>query len=116
MRYWLTAVMFSLGIAAILCAADLCPSIHMQTTPPSAGEKAFASHCASCHSETGPASVITPQSKTADEWNAWYDAGKHLGQDLTGLAPEENIRLIRGYCVENAAVERPEPDSSESSS
>lgn len=107
-KYWITAVFFGIGIAAILCAADPGACIIAKAMNSEDGQKLFTKHCAVCHSDSGTASVITPASKTADDWEKWFQAGTHLGQDLTAIVPGDNLWKIRDYCLEQAPEKGPE--------
>lgn len=108
MRHALTFICFTIGILAIVCLADIeqCLVAQAQQTPD--GSVLYKKHCMNCHSETGMASVLTPKSKTRDEWKTFYTEGKHLGQDLTTLADAEKISLIAEHCQKNAKSAAPE--------
>ncbi|MBN1297655.1 cytochrome c [bacterium] len=108
MRFVVTAVVFAIGIGLIICASKQTGCLAPSEPTPHPGESLFHKHCIICHSNSGSASPLTPRSRTAQSWDAWYETGVHLGIPINRIAPVESIPYIRTYCVQHSA---PSPSS-----
>jgi len=101
-RHFMTALIFTLGIISIICWAE--PNAYLQALAESSseGQDLFKQRCLACHSEEGAGEVLTTDSRTADEWKAYFAEGKHMGIEMTLLIDEKNLKPIAEFCIKNA--------------
>ncbi len=67
------------------------------------GKYFFKKVCKECHGQDGSAAELTPMSKTAAQWEAFFAAGKHGDKALSEVVEEENIVHIEAFLVNHAA-------------
>jgi mono/diheme cytochrome c family protein len=77
------------------------------------GKYYFKKNCKTCHAEGGSATVLTPLSKTQDQWRKFIDEAKH-GKDGQPLTPKfgtpQQILDIKTFLV-NHASDSPQPET-----
>jgi hypothetical protein len=99
MRYLSVFIFFATGITLILCAAfqDSCM---LDISPPNAGgEELYTRHCLSCHGPEGHASILYKDTLSRSQWESFFTAGNHLGQDLNDMVDTDTLQKIRSFCL-----------------
>ena len=73
------------------------------------GRNQFRQTCKNCHTKGAAGGEVTPLNKTAAQWRAYFETGKHARGTLSQVMPEQQLRDVQAYLVAHAIdSEQPE--------
>jgi len=68
------------------------------------GRYLFRKDCRTCHGADGHATKLTPQSKTSEQWKAFFENDKHQAKaEVWQEVGEKNIERIQEFLEANAS-------------
>jgi cytochrome c5 len=76
------------------------------------GKFHFKKTCKPCHVKNAKAGEVTPMTKTQEQWQRYFKAGKHNKgvEDLTNFLTPEQLNDVQTFLV-NHAADSPQPET-----
>lgn len=67
------------------------------------GRSYFRQTCKKCHAKGAPGGEVTPLSKTASQWRAYFAKSKHGTGSLAQVMADQRLRDVQAFLVAHAA-------------